>query len=278
MKNEIFLEYKFKVRPKQPTTDILIAELSELGFESFMETSDGLLAYIRKSDFESGHLDNISAFVNPEFKIEYALSEIDQQNWNAKWEENFPPIVLGHHCAVRAPFHSVPKVRYDIVVTPKMSFGTGHHETTQMMLQFVLKNDLVGKSVLDMGCGTGVLAILAAMKGASSVDAIDIDHWSYLNALENVKLNHREDIRIVEGDVTKLEPVKYDIILANINRNALLEDIPTYVEHLKKGGILITSGFYRADLPLISEKCASCGLSFQENLENNDWVSAKYVF
>ena len=129
-----------------------------------------------------------------------------------------------------------------------------------------------------MGCGTGVLAILAAMKGAYAVDAVDIDHWSYLNALENVKLNKREDIRVVEGDASKLEPVKYDVILANINRNALLEDIPTYVSHLKKGGILITSGFYRADLPLISEKCASCGLSFQENLENNDWVSAKYVF
>ena len=275
---ESFIEYQFKVQPKQPATDILIAELGELGFESFLETKEGLLAYIKKTDWNSDSLEQVTALQNPQFRIRFESSEIDQQNWNAEWEANFEPIVLGRHCAVRAPFHQKPQVKYDIVIAPKMSFGTGHHETTHMMLQFVLKNNMSGKQVLDMGCGTAVLAILAAMKGATSVHAIDMDHWSYLNALENTKLNGQEHIEVKEGKVEQLAGFQYDVILANINRNTLLNDIPVYAEHLKKGGTLILSGFYRSDLPAISEKCASSGLSFQENLENNDWVSAKYVF
>ncbi len=273
-----YLEYNFKVRPKQPATDILLAELNELGFESFLETQEGLLAYIPKSKWDASELGGVAILNNPEFQIDYKCDEIETQNWNQEWETSFEPIILGHHCAVRAPFHPEPKVKYDIVITPKMSFGTGHHETTHMMLQFVLKNEIQGKSVLDMGCGTGVLAILASMRGASKVDAIDIDHWSFLNALENAKLNDQDRIRVREGDVDLLKGEKYDIILANINRNVLLKDIPHYVDHLNHGGILLLSGFYRADLPLISEKCAEYELSFQENLVNNDWVSAKYVF
>ena len=273
-----FIEYQFNVKPKQPATDILIAELGELGFESFLETNEGVLAYIRKAEWDAKNLEQVTILKNPEFKIAVDSSEIDQQNWNAQWEANFDPIILGHHCAVRAPFHEKPDVLYDIVIAPKMSFGTGHHATTHMMLQFVLKNEMSGKNVLDMGCGTGVLAILAAMRGAALVHAIDMDHWSYQNAVENVKLNDQELIVVKEGKVDLLKNNHYDVILANINRNTLLKDIPAYAEHLKKGGILVLSGFYRGDLPSISEKCASSGLSFQENLENNDWVSAKYVF
>ena len=273
-----YLEYNFTVRPKQPATDILLAELNELGFESFLETTEGLLAYIPKSKWEDSALNTVRVLRNPEFQIDYVYKEIETQNWNQEWESSFEPIILGHHCAVRAPFHPKPDVKYDIVITPKMSFGTGHHETTHMMLQFVLKNEIQGKSVLDMGCGTGVLAILASMRGAARVDAIDIDPWSYLNAQENVKLNNQEHISVIEGDVGLLKDEKYDIILANINRNTLIEDIPHYVAHLKRGGILLLSGFYKGDLPSISVKCAQYELSFQENLENNDWVSAKYVF
>ena len=275
---ESFIEYQFTVQPKQPATDILIAELGELGFESFLETKEGLLAYIKKSEWDSSSLDQVCALQNSDFNIAFESSEIDQQNWNAEWEANFDPIILGRHCAVRAPFHERPDVKFDIVIAPKMSFGTGHHETTHMMLQFVLKNEIRGKNVLDMGCGTAVLAILAAMKGASVIHAIDMDHWSYLNALENVKLNKQDHIQVKEGKVDLLGDHRYDVILANINRNTLLNDIPVYAEHLNKGGILVLSGFYRDDLAAISEKCASSGLSFQENLENNDWVSAKYVF
>ena len=273
-----FIEYQFNVQPKQPATDILIAELGELGFDSFLETTDGLLAYIKKSEWDSNHLDQVTALNNPQFKINFESSEIDPQNWNAEWEANFEPIILGRHCAVRAPFHEKPEVKYDIVIAPKMSFGTGHHETTHMMLQFVLKNDMSGKKVLDMGCGTAVLAILAAMKGAATIHAIDMDPWSFLNAEENVKLNSQDHIVVKEGKVDLLKEHQYDVILANINRNTLLNDIPAYAKHLNKGGILVLSGFYRGDMPAISEKCASSGLSFQENLENNDWVSAKYVF
>ena len=275
---EIFLEYKFKAQPRQPATDILIAELDALGFDSFLETQDGVLAYVRKDFLATESLDDVPIIHNPEFNISFTHSEISQQNWNTKWEESFQPIVLGHYCAVRAPFHTKPDVQYDIIITPKMSFGTGHHETTHMMLQFVLKNDMMGKSVLDMGCGTGVLAILAALRGAANVDAVDVDHWSYLNALENVKLNNQNHINVLEGNVELLDEHRYDFIMANINRNVLLRDIPLYVAHLNKGGILVLSGFYMGDLPMISEKCAASGLTFQENLQNNDWVSAKYVF
>jgi ribosomal protein L11 methyltransferase len=275
---ELFLEYRFSISPLQPATDILIAELGALGFDSFVETQEGLQAYVKKELWNPKALGNLRILANKEFSIEYEVSEIEQENWNVKWEENFDPINVDSQCVVRAPFHDKQDVAYDIVITPKMSFGTGHHETTHMMLQLVLALDLKDKSVLDMGCGTGVLAILAAMKGAGSVDAIDIDNWSYLNAMENVSGNNCELVKVLEGDVNLLTDQRYDFILANINRNILLSDIPVYAGHLKKGGGLLLSGFYKEDLDRISKECAICGLSFQENLEKNNWVAAKYVF
>lgn len=275
---ELFLEYRFSINPLQPATDILIAELSELGFDSFVETVDGLLAYIKKETWNPKALRNIQILSDENFKIGFQVAEIEQENWNERWEKNFEPINVDNQCVIRAPFHDIPEVTFDIVITPKMSFGTGHHETTHMMLQLVLALDFTGKTVLDMGCGTGVLAILAAMKGASSVDAIDIDNWSYLNAQENVAGNNCEHINVFEGDVSLLTNQNYDIIMANINRNILLADISIYVDHLKKGGILLLSGFYKEDIPLISNECKANGLSFQENLEKNNWVASKYVF
>ena len=278
MSNSIYLEYNFKVTPVQPASDILIAELGEVQFESFVETEDGVQAYIKKEDWYPNILDDLHILTNPLFSIDYDYSEIEQENWNATWESNFNPIQVGDQCVVRAPFHDKPEVDYDIVIEPKMSFGTGHHETTYMMLQHILDHDFKGKSVLDMGSGTGVLAILAAMKGAVTIDAIDIDNWCYLNAKENVERNNCSHINVYEGTADLLTDQQYDIIIANINRNILLEDIPTYVKCLKKGGILFVSGFYKEDIPQISERCNEVGLKFEKNLEKNNWVAVKYVF
>jgi ribosomal protein L11 methyltransferase len=255
-----------------------MAELGEAGFESFVENDHGVLAYIQKKDWVPGILEGIHIMGNPKVKISYDSREIEQENWNATWESNFNPIRIGNDCVVRAPFHEKPKVAYDIVIEPKMSFGTGHHETTHMMLEYILEHNFKGKSVLDMGSGTGVLAILAAMKGAKEIEAIDNDIWCYLNAKENVERNDCNHIQVFEGDASRLQARTYDIILANINRNILLEDIPNYVRCLNKEGLLFLSGFYLGDLPMITSKCKEQGLKFEKNLEKNNWVAAKYVF
>src|SRR5690606_31794200 len=180
-------------------SDILIAQLGEMGFESFVENGEGVLAYINKKDWKLNILDEIQILKNPNFQFDYKYKEIEQENWNSTWESNFNPIQIGNECTVRAPFHEKPKGGFDIVIEPKMSFGTGHHETTYMMLQHILDHDFNGKSVLDMGSGTGVLAILAAMKGAAAIDAIDIDNWCYLNAKENIERNNCGHINVYEG-------------------------------------------------------------------------------
>jgi ribosomal protein L11 methyltransferase len=215
------------------------------------------------------------------FSFSYTTKEIPQENWNANWEANFSPIQVDHHCVVRAPFHQAPEVTYDIVIEPKMSFGTGHHETTHMMLSAILKLDCQDKKVMDMGSGTGVLAILAAMKGATDVDAVDIDHWCYLNAVENTERNRVSFIKVYEGDVsflasTNLKEKSYDIFLANINRNILLNDMAAYKNHIAPGGYLLLSGFYDQDLGMIKEKCASLGIEYQSHTEKNDWVAAVF--
>lgn len=278
MSNTIYIEYNFRISPLQPTSDILIAELGAIGFESFVENETGIQAYIQKGDWQAAMLKEVGILSNPDFDITYEVKEIEQENWNATWEQNFKPITVGEVCEVRAPFHEKSNVTYDIVIEPKMSFGTGHHETTHMMLQFILDHDFKGKTVLDMGSGTGVLAILAEMRGAMSVDAIDIDNWCYLNALENVERNHGKHIKVYEGDASLLKGRKYDVIIANINRNILLSDIPEYAKCLTGEGQLFLSGFYKEDIPLITEKCNEFGLRFENNKEKNNWVAVKYVF
>lgn len=272
-----YIEYSFHILPLQPASDILIAELGEVGFESFVESDDGVLAYIQKDDLREGALEDILILKNTQFEIKYTFKEIAQENWNVTWERNFNPIYIDSRCTVRAPFHKKSNAVYDIVIEPKMSFGTGHHETTRMMLQFILEHDFKGKSVLDMGSGTGVLAILTAMKGAAYIDAIDIDNWCYLNAKENVARNDCAYINIHEGDSAMLVYRKYDFILANINRNILIGDIPAYDRSLTQNGVLFLSGFYKDDIPIITEKCMAVGLKFEKNLENNKWVAVKYV-
>ncbi|MCF8715661.1 50S ribosomal protein L11 methyltransferase [Joostella atrarenae] len=275
--DQIYLEYTFKVSPTKQGNEILIAELGYAGFESFVEEEDGVVAYIQKGEWNPEILADIQILESELFEIDYEFKEIEQQNWNAEWEKNFHPIEVDGLCTVRAPFHEKPTTKYDIIIEPKMSFGTGHHETTHMMIQFLLKNDLKGKKVLDMGSGTGVLAILAEKEGATDIDAIDIDNWCYLNSIENVERNDCHKINVLEGDASLLEGRSYDVIIANINRNILLADIPTYVNCLNEGGTLLLSGFYKDDIPQIQERCEEFSLKFIENHEKNHWVAVKFL-
>lgn len=271
-----YIEYIFKVSPLQPGTEILTAELGYAGFESFVETEEGVTAYIQKDEWNPNILDDINILDSDEFKIEYTFSEIEQINWNSEWEKNFDPIEVDGKCTVRAPFHPNKNFEYEIVIEPKMSFGTGHHETTFMMLQFILENDFKGKTVLDMGCGTAVLAILAEMRGASKLDAIDIDEWCFENSLENIQRNDCQNISVFLGDASLLEGKGYDVIIANINRNILLNDMDSYRKCLENGGELYLSGFYNEDLPIIKDACNNLGFTFVENKEKNKWVAAKF--
>lgn len=274
--SNIYIEYNFKVEPLQPGTEILIAELGYVGFESFVETEEGVTAYIQKDEWRDNILDEVEILNSAEFKIDHSFSEIEQINWNIEWEKNFSPIEVDGKCVVRAPFHPERNLEYEIVIEPKMSFGTGHHETTFMMLQYILENEFEGKSVLDMGCGTAVLAILAEMRGASSIDAIDIDEWCYENSIENTEKNNCQNISVYLGDAALLKNQKYDVIIANINRNILLEDMHVYAKCLKNNGSLYLSGFYSQDLAVIKETCNSLGLEFVDNKENNNWIAAKF--
>lgn len=274
---EIYIGFEFKVQPLQPATEILIAELGYAGFESFVETETGVTAYIQKKEWHDAILDDIYILGSDEFEISYTFEDIEQTNWNIEWEKNFNPIIVDDKCSVRAPFHPKPQTEYDIIIEPKMSFGTGHHETTHMMIQHILKNDFKEKSVLDMGCGTGVLAILAEMKGAKPIDAIDYDNWCYLNSLENVERNNCDHITVFEGDVSLLKDQKYDTIIANINRNILLNDMAAYTKCLNANGTLFLSGFYVDDIPAIEEECNKHRLACVERLEKNNWVALKFV-
>ncbi|MFC2109751.1 50S ribosomal protein L11 methyltransferase [Bacteroidota bacterium] len=273
----IYLGYSFKVSPKEPATEILIAELGYAGFESFVENEEGVTAYIQKEEWNSGILEDIYVLTSEEFEITYSFEEIEQINWNSEWEKNFNPIQVDDLVSIRAPFHENPNLKYDIVIEPKMSFGTGHHETTHMMIQHLLTLELENKKTLDMGCGTGILAIFAEMKGAQPIDAIDIDNWCYLNTVENIERNNCEHISAYEGEVALLQGKNYDVIIANINRNILLQDISAYGECLNSGGVLLLSGFYAADIPLLDEKASLLGMTLEKTLQRNDWVSLKYV-
>lgn len=272
-----YIGYHFKIVPLELGSEILIAELGEKAFESFIETESGISAFVQKDLWDINLLEDIQILTNPEFKIEFTFEEIEQVNWNEEWEKNFEPIDVDGKCHVRAPFHEKTNAEFDIIIEPKMSFGTGHHETTHMMIQHILETNLVGKKTLDMGCGTAILAILAEMKGAQPIDAIDIDNWCYLNSIENAERNNCKNISVYEGDASLLVGKKYDVIIANINRNILLNDMQQYEDCLNENGILFLSGFYTEDIPVISESCTSKGLSYVKQFERNNWVALKFV-
>jgi ribosomal protein L11 methyltransferase len=277
MKNPIYISYTFNITPRDPATEILIAELGYAGFESFVENKEGVIAYIQKEEFKEDILDDIFILKSDEFNIEYQKEEIEQVNWNSEWEKNFNPILIDDTVYIRAPFHNkLPNIKYDIVIEPKMSFGTGHHETTHMMVKHLLNIDFKDKKVLDMGCGTGILAILAEMLGANPIDAIDIDNWCYLNSVENAERNQCKNISVFEGDASLLINKKYDVIIANINRNILLNDIKTYANSLNENGILLLSGFYQEDIPIIDAEVSKFNLKLQTIEERKNWVALKY--
>ena len=273
-----YLGYHFSVEPKEVGCEILIAELEELPFESFTESEMGCVAYIQKQFWNENILQDVTILKNADFKIAYTIEGIEQVNWNEEWEKNFEPIDVDGKCHIRAPFHPKTEAEFDIVIEPKMSFGTGHHETTHMMIQHLLETDVQGLKALDMGCGTAILAILAEMKGAKPIDAIDIDNWCFLNAVENTERNNCGQISVFEGDANLLVNKKYDLIIANINRNILLNDMQTYVDCLNPKGILLLSGFYNEDIPFIDASCDAKGLSLIKKFERNNWVSLKYIY
>lgn len=274
--DNIYIEYNFTVTPKEPATEILIAELGNVGFESFIENENGVIAYIQKVSWNDSILDSIFVLNSNEFLIDFIKSEVAQTNWNAEWEKNFEAIHVDNLVSIRAPFHKNPHLKYDIVIEPKMSFGTGHHETTHMMIQHLLNLNLDNKKVLDMGCGTGILAIFAEMKGANPTDAIDIDNWCYLNSLENIGRNNCQFISVFEGDSSLLINKKYDVIIANINRNILLADMETYTNCLNQNGVLLLSGFYKEDILIINEEVSKFNLKLETTIERNNWVALKY--
>jgi ribosomal protein L11 methyltransferase len=223
-------------------------------------------------------VDELTVNYLPNYEFSYSHQLIESQDWNAVWESNFKPVIISDQVVIRASFHTnTPKVPYDIVIDPKMSFGTGHHSTTSLMVQSILETELEGKTVLDMGCGTSLLAILASKRNAIRVDAIDIDEWPYKNSLENIKVNNTKNISVFLGDANLLKGKTYDVILANINRNILLEDMKHYVACLPENGVLIMSGFYTEDLPYIQSEATNNGLKYISHKTDNNWVAVKFI-
>jgi ribosomal protein L11 methyltransferase len=268
-----YIELTFTVEPKEQGSDVLIAQLSELGFDSFVETDAGFAAYIPENNYDSNQLNLALSFYTDFFRFNYASKVIQQQNWNKEWESNFQPIDVDGKCYIRAPFHETKKkYLYDVIIEPKMSFGTGHHNTTQLMITQLMKLDVKNKSLLDMGCGTGVLAIVASMMGANPITAVDIDEWSYTNSIENLQKNNINNVLVHKGNAQILEGKLFHTILANINKNVLLTDLFTYVKSLDKQGNLILSGFFETDINELKTKALELGLKFEGNAVSNQWA------
>ncbi|MFB9121293.1 50S ribosomal protein L11 methyltransferase [Bergeyella porcorum] len=267
-----YLEFSFKINPVQPWSEILMAELIEVGFDSFTEEHDGILGYIQKELFDEEAMKSLYVFNNEEVQIAYSYQEMPNINWNEEWEKNFSPINVEDKVLIRAEFHEAQPHLHEIIIQPKMSFGTGHHPTTHLMIQQMLEMDFQDKTVLDMGCGTSVLAIFAKQRGAGRTVAIDIDEWSVENSQENAVRNGVE-LDIAQGTAENLGSEKFDIILANINRNILISDIPTYVSVLNKGGQLLLSGLCFFDVEDILEVCHKHGLTLKNKQQREEWMS-----
>jgi len=276
-----FIQTTIQLTPNDATArEILIAQLSQLGYDSFMETDTGLEAYIPSENYRPLNSGNLSFLASPLYRFTISSKKMENTNWNKEWEENyFKPVVIANQCLIRSPFHKPPfqKVPYHILIQPQMSFGTGHHETTTLMIKNLLELELKDMEVLDMGCGTGILGILASLMGATHITAIDIDHWATDNAKENIKLNHLSNITVAQGDaslLSKTNPV--NIILANINRNILLRDMPYYNTVLKNNGYVLLSGFYKDDFEKLNAMANSLGWEHISSKEQNNWMALSY--
>lgn len=273
-----YVEVKYPVSPdNKELAEELMALLGDLGYESFVEDAEDLLSYIPLTHFDPSSLSEANNWPENIDITKFTWQVIPEQNWNALWEENFQPVTIAGRCHIRAPFHSpLTNVEYEIIIEPKMSFGTAHHETTALMIEHLLDTDCRDKKVLDMGCGTGILAILASHRGSKDVTAIDNDEWAYNNTLENIERNNTPTINVYLGDASLLKDQSFSLILANINRNILLQDIPAYAECLDTEGLLFLSGFYIEDLVFIIQAAENSGLKYISHKELNKWVAANF--
>lgn len=274
-----YSEIKLTITPVVPFAEIIMAELGDAGYDSFVETEFGLLAYIPANQYDEAVLKSVLDSVGG-CTATYTISTLPDQDWNAAWEKEHQPVMVEDFCWIYAPFHSPnPQAEYNILIEPKMSFGTAHHPTTYMMLQLLNNELLAGKRVLDMGSGTAVLSIFAEKRGAAYVEAIDNDEWAYRNALENLENNNCRNIKTLLGDAALLTSDKrFDVVVANINRNILLRDMPSYISVLAPGGTLLLSGFYEHDIPAIRAKAEASGLAFDHYESRQDWVAVKFRF
>ena len=274
-----YIELVCELNPySEESAGIIIALLSELGFESFSDENPVVKAWIKENLFNKDIQNALNDISLPDIQIDFKHQIIKEQNWNETWEKNyFQPILIADKCLVKSTFHTnTPKVKYEILIDPKMSFGTGHHETTSLMIEEILELDVQGKTILDMGCGTGILSILSAQKGAKEIYAIDIDKWSYENTLENLKLNSIKNVHVEQGDKRIIGSKFFNIIYANINKNVLLEDIPEYASHIHQGGKLLLSGFYTEDFDDIHRLASKSGLELYKKREKNNWQMLGY--
>ncbi len=259
--------------------DLLIHELGEKGYNTFEETTNGFAAFVEYKDYSQANLAEVLSEFQDEIVYTYTVAEVEAQNWNEEWEKNFEPLIISEQCYVRATFHPAqPKYLYEVVIDPKMAFGTGHHQTTTMMMQYILSFDFQDKIVLDMGCGTGILAILAAKRGAKQLVAIDYDEVCYESTLENTALNKVNNIKALCGGKEVIIEMTFDVILANINRNILLDQIAVYATVLQQGGSIFFSGFYESpDLEMIKEECLKYGILYEDHQKMDDWVAAHFI-
>lgn len=276
-----YLEFIFHTEPcTEVVNDVLSAVLGEVGFESFVEQEGGIAAYIQTALYDEETLKStLDSFPLADTTLTYTYKEAEDKDWNEEWEKNFfQPIVIGNRCVIHSTFHhDVPQAEYDIVINPQMAFGTGHHETTSLIIGELLEADLQGKALLDMGCGTSILAILARMRGAAPCTAIDIDEWCVRNSLENIELNHVDNISVFQGDASILpDKGPFDVVIANINRNILLNDMKHYVARMNPGARLFMSGFYTDDIPAIREEAERNGLRFVHHKEKNRWAAVQF--